>query len=294
MRLGRLAAQSIERNLYLSTATIIMIGLILFIFNVILALNSLTVSSISELNKKVDLIIYLDDKASVYDITEMMNEIKTLDFVTGTVYTSKEDALNNFLSTYPEKENPFSTYDIENPLPQSIEVSTVDPSQHDVVLALIEDGPYGHLLAGTESMSENQEIIARLTGLTTFTRKLLVGVILTFVFGSILMIMNAIHLSIFTRKTEIQIMQLVGANPGMVYGPFLVEGIIYSISAVIVGAFLLLFFLQGTGLTSYLSPETFNPFKIFGLELLSGITVGVLASYAAVKFYLRKTLMLEN
>ena len=108
------------------------------------------------------------------------------------------------------------------------------------------------------------------------------------------MIMNAIHLSIFTRKTEIQIMQLVGAKPHMIRFPFLFEGALYSLIAVFFSFILLILFVEGTNLTSFSTfQESFNPALLFGLELLVSITIGIASSYAAINYYLKRTLVLE-
>ena len=130
---------------------------------------------------------------------------------------------------------------------------------------------------------------------SNFTKKLIIGVTLTFMFGSLLMIMNAIHLSIFTRKREIQIMQLVGAKPRMIRFPFLFEGAFYSVLAVFFSFILLIFFLEGTKLGDLSSfQESFRPAIIFGIELIASIGIGVISSYLAITYYLKRTLVLES
>lgn len=278
----------------LSVATTVMMGLILFIFNVIIVLNILTASSLDALGEKVDLILYISDDASVYEITDIINEIESIPVVESASYTSKESALEEFLDLYPDKSDPFTTYGIENPLPANIQVITESPDQHAMVTEYLEETAYSELFINIESSDENQEIVSRLLSVTNFTEKLVIGVIVTFIFGSLLMIMNAIHLSIFTRKTEIQIMQLVGAKPHMIRFPFLFEGALYSLIAVFFSFILLILFVEGTNLTSFSTfQESFNPALLFGLELLVSITIGIASSYAAINYYLKRTLVLE-
>lgn len=294
-RLIRLSLQNVSRNLLLSTATTLMLGLILFILNVILVLNVLTQSSLQELAQKIDLIVYLTDDADVYQVNQMVNDLNAQPEVLTVTYTSKDDALKQFLSLYPDQSDPFSQYGIANPLPGNLQIVTQSPEDHPAVLSYLQASPYAPLLLDSESSGENQEIASRLLSLTKFTQKLIFGVILTFIFGSILMVMNAIHLSIYTRKTEIQIMQLVGARPGMIYAPFLFEGAIYAILAVFVSLFLLLAFLKGTSLSSYLSwNASMNPLTLLGIELVGSITVGLLASGLATRTYLKRSLILDH
>jgi len=294
-RLARISLQNVGRNLLLSVATTVMMGLILFIFNVIMVLNVLTQSALDQLAEKIDLIVYLNESSSLIGINDLVAEVQSLPVVTEVQYTSSAEALEQFIDLYPDKADPFTVYGIENPLPANLRIVTESPDQHAMVLDYLKDSAYSELLLSTESSSENQAIAARLINVTQFTKKLIVGVVITFVFGSLLMIMNAIHLSIFTRKTEIQIMQLVGAKPGMIRFPFLVEGGVYSFIAVFFSFFLLMFFLEGTALSEYINfSADFSPFWLFAGEMLASVGVGVLASNLATNFYLKRTLVLEH
>ncbi len=294
-RLARISLQNVGRNMLLSVATTVMMGLILFIFNVIMVLNVLTQSALDQLAEKIDLIVYLNESSSLLEINDLVAEVQSLPVVTKVEYTSSEQALEAFIDLYPEKSDPFTVYGIENPLPANLRIVTESPDQHEMVLDYLKASAYSEFLLSTESSSENQAIAARLINVTQFTKKLTVGVIITFVFGSLLMIMNAIHLSIFTRKTEIQIMQLVGAKPGMIRLPFLFEGGFYSFIAVFFSFFLLMFFLEGTSLSDYLNfTDKFSPLWLFVGELIASVGVGVLASHLATNFYLKRTLVLEH
>ncbi len=294
-RLVHISLQNVGRNMLLSVATTVMMGLILFIFNVIMVLNVLTQSALDQLAEKIDLIVYLTEGSSLLEINDLVAEVQSLPVVMKVEYTSSEEALEAFIDLYPDKADPFTVYGIENPLPANLRIVTESPDQHEMVLDYLKGSAYSEFLLSTESSSENQAIAARLIKVTQFTKKLVVGVIITFVFGSLLMIMNAIHLSIFTRKTEIQIMQLVGAKPGMIRFPFLFEGGFYSFIAVFFSFFLLMFFLEGTSLSDYLNfSGGFSPLWLFVGELFASIGVGVLASHLATNFYLKRTLVLEN
>lgn len=294
-RLAVLALQNIQRNVLLSTATVLMMGVILFIFNVMLMLNILAQNSLSDLGKKVDLILYLTDEASLYEVTELVNELEAESSIIEVEYTSKEDALESFLNEFPDEEDPFTQYGIENPLPSSIRIVTESPQEHGKILEFVQNSAYAKFLLDTESTNENQEITNRLLGLTDFTQKLIIGVLIAFLLGTLMMGMNAVHLSIFNRKTEIQIMQLVGAKPLMIYAPFLFEGALYSVAATLFSGLLLGIFLTSTNLLPYLNFEgRTSPLALASLEILCSIAMGLLASSLAVRLYLRRSLALDH
>lgn len=266
----------------------------MFIFNVVMVLNILTESSIDKLGQKVDLIIYISDEAGTYEVTQILNNLKALPVVKDAEYTNKETALAEFLQSYPEKSDPFTEYGLDNPLPSNIRIVTEQPADQQIVLEYIKNSSYKNYFLDIESSKENQEIVNKLVSLTNFAKKLILGVIVTFVFGSLLIIINAIHLSIFTRKTEIQIMQLVGAKPYMIMTPFIFEGAIYSIIAVLFSTALLFLFLVGSNLTNIVNfNESFNPFILFGLEFLGSLIIGIASSGIALNYYLKRNFILE-
>ena len=59
-----LSLQNIWRNKFLSLATIFVIGTIIFIFNVILAVNFIAKEAISDLSEKIDVVVYLKESTS--------------------------------------------------------------------------------------------------------------------------------------------------------------------------------------------------------------------------------------
>ncbi len=272
-----------------------MMGLILFVFNIILTLNFLTQNSLNELEKKVDLIIYLDEEASLYEVTQLVDEIQSNPDVLKVEYTTKETALENFLASYPDQADPFTKYELENPFPGSLRIVTEDPSKHDQILKQISRSPYGKWMLSTESSEENQEIVERLLKITDFTRKLIFGVILSFLFGALIMGMNAIQLSIFTRKTEIQIMQLVGAKPLTIYLPFMLEGVFHSLLALLFSGGLLVLFIIGTDVLPYLALENTEGILVIALlEVFLCTLLGLGASSLAVRLHLKRSLVLDH
>ena len=106
---------------------------------------------------------------------------------------------------------------------------------------------------------------------------------------------NTIRLTIFISKEEIGVMRLVGASKMRVRGPFMIEGVIYGIIATIIT--LVLFWPMtawlGRHVTDFLGLNMYdyyisNFFQIFAIILLSGIILGVISSYIAVRRYLNK------
>ena len=117
---------------------------------------------------------------------------------------------------------------------------------------------------------------------------------MTFVVGGTLIILNALQMTIFTRKKEISIMKLVGAPYSFIRMPFIIESIIYGLLAVVV-SFLMLYVLsknlniEGSSFSNHYS--NINYISIFLIELILTISLSVLSSIIAIHDYLQKNLL---
>ncbi|MFA6436157.1 MAG: permease-like cell division protein FtsX, partial [Candidatus Gracilibacteria bacterium] len=237
-----LALDNLFRNKFLTFGTVLVMALILFIFNIIFSVNSLAQNAIQDLKAKVDLILYLEDNADSLRVNQLVKDLDTFPETTTVTYTSKEQALQDFLEKYSEEMNPFSTYDLENPLPASIQIITQSPEDHETILTYLAQEGYNDLLLDTESRAENAQIVDNLLKVTDFSQKILLGIVIAFILGSTLIIANVIQVTIFHRKREIKIMRLVGAGINFIRSPFMIEGAIYGMSSVVLSfGFFLIF-----------------------------------------------------
>ena len=141
----KLAMDNLWRNKLLTSATILIMALILFIFNIIFTVNVVANKAIENLEAKVDLIIYLNDAADPLLINQLIQDLEAFPETKDVTYLSKEEALQSLLDKYSDDVNPFSAYDLENPLPASIQVITEKPEDHETLLSYIEQSSYASL-----------------------------------------------------------------------------------------------------------------------------------------------------
>lgn len=266
-----------------------LMALILLIFNVLFSVNLLAQQGIQTLEGKVDLIVYLEKSADPLTVSQLLQELKELPEVKTLTYTTEEEALASLLETYSTELNPFTTYDLENPLPASIQIVTEQPEDHETIVAYLEQPTYETLFLDIESRNENEQIVKNLSQITEFSQKILMGIVVTFLVGSLLIIANAIHLTLFHRKKEIEIMRLVGAPLNFIRAPFLVEGALYGMSSTIVAFVLFLIFIHTIDLTqiSFLQGDiSYTP--LFLIQLIASALLGMGSSLLALQNYLKR------
>lgn len=286
-RIFKTAFQNIWRNKFLSSATIIVMALILFIFNIILVIN-LTVDKILEdISRKVDIIIYLKDSTDFLQIQNITDEIEQIEGVLEVHYTSKQDALENLLEQYGTVNDPFNKYGLENKLPSNIQIITTSPEYHQKIISFLTNSSYNELFINIESNQETQKIAEKLSDISQTSKLVSLTMLLSFLAGGIIIILNAINLTIYNRKQEIHIMKLVGANLGFIRTPYIIEGIILGASAALLNIILIILLTGQLKLPYQQIEQAVADLQHTALlQLIASGLIGCLGSFIATNKYL--------
>ena len=211
-------------------------------------------------------------------------------------YTSKEEALEIVAKTHPKTAEFLRKFNLKNPLPPSISIAASQPEDYQKVVEFLEQGEFKFLLknyVANEGLNEGtimSGLAKNLLNISHFVRQIVFWLIFTFIVGGTLVVINAIQLTIYTRRNEIEIMRLVGATPTFMRLPFIVEGIIYSAAAVLLSFIFLLLLsksIQIENLNFWNYYQTFKIIKIFLMELALTILLGTVSSFVAIKKYVK-------
>jgi cell division transport system permease protein len=186
-----------------------------------------------------------------------------------------------------------------NPLGASLAIRAKDTSQYATIARYLTNQQTAGTGAGAAidkiNYSQNETAITHLTNIIDTSKRLGFAIALVLAAASLLIAFNTIRLAIYTSRDEINVMNIVGAGHWYVRGPFMVAGILYGIiSGIIVLALLY-------PITAWIGPSsqnffgTFNVFTYyltsFGFLFLvimgSGVVIGTLSSFLAVRRYLR-------
>lgn len=275
-------------------------GAIIFIFNVILTVNFIAQDALIDLNKKIDITVYLQESTSYEQIQQLGAEIGQLEGVEKVEYISKDNALAKLRTTHPDISFAFEKYNLGNPLPASLNIITTHPQYHQAIANFLSQDRYRQYLSNIiqsgdpDSNAIISSVSKNLLNLTNFTHQLIFWLIMTFIIGGALIILNAIQVTIFTRKKEIGVMKLVGASNWFIRSPFIIESVCYGISAIII-SFLMLIILannlsiKDSSLFQYYSSMNF--FMIFLVELISTILLSVFSSIIAMHEYIKRDIL---
>jgi cell division transport system permease protein len=284
------------RNWVLSSASIIVLSISLLIISAFVSFNYVLNQAVVGINQKVDVIAYFNDSASDSSVLQLQNILVGWPQVKSADYVSKADALQKWLANAPDQRLKDIVTTSDNPLPRSIEVKLVSADSAQQVVDFFNQTQYKSMVA---NVVYNHTVADQIVAYSKAVKK--VGIILSaiFVLVAIYVVLNTIRLAIYSRKEEIDIMKLVGASPGYIIWPFVVEGVLFGIlGAIIAFALSLVVIKFGIGvlipqqimteLGTFLQLSSVNVYDLFLLQLGFGIFIGVICSLIGVNRYLRK------
>jgi len=255
-------------------------------------------ASLQEIKNKVDINVYFVTTADESDVVAVQETLRTLPEVAEVTYVSREDALEAFKKLHENDQLILQSLDElgDNPLGATLNIKAKNPSQYEGIALFLQSKQTAE---GTSIISDvnyyrNKVTIDKLTNFIASAERL--GSILTIILVilSVIITLNTIRLAIYVSREEIAIMRLVGASTFYIRGPFVVVGIIYGIVA---GILTLIIFYPVTywlgGVTSnfFIGMNIFDYYtqnfgQIFLVIMASGIVIGAISSYLAVRKYL--------
>ena len=291
---------SFYRNSVVSIASILVVTVTLFVIGSLILSRAILSYSLSQIEDKVDINVYMTLNAPENKILELKASIETLPEVASVEYISRDEALARFQARH---ESDYLTLQAieelgDNPLGAVLNIKAKKTSQYESVAKFLGKG--GALSQDTTSIIDkvnyyqNKEVIDKLNNIIASGDKLGFAITFILIIISIIITFNTIRLAIYMSREEISVMRLVGAGNISIRGPFLVEGILYGIISSILamaifypmtlwlGKNATVFFGGLNVYKYYLS----NFFELFLIMLLSGIALGVISAFLAVRKYL--------
>ncbi len=296
-RIIRMGFTNFRRNLWLASASTLIMTITLIILSVLSLLFVITNSSVKTIQERVDISAYFKNGLAESQILTLREQLKQDSRIEEVRYVSAEEALSQFKETH--KNDALLIESVgelnENPLPATLQIKAKNLEDYPAIADTLNSDKYQSAIEKV-NFEDNRVLIERLNNLLKFI--ITIGIILIAVFSSIavLVIFNTITLTIYNRREEVEIMRLVGATNWYIRGPFMIEAILYSVIATVVTS-ILIFPIYNTLLpkvSQYLTASgyTFNGdlgvfFGLILVQLFIAFTLSAISSLLAMRKYLR-------
>lgn len=306
-RIMKYGAKGFFRNIWLSAASTIVMAVTMIILFVTIVASVILTNTAEMMKDKIDITIFLKPNTSDEVLQELNTVISADKNIKSVVVSSSEQEFEKFKEERADDEEVSNILDEEmkkvmvSRMQATMRIKVYNIDDITSIKAIVEEDPLFVNNLDDEfapTYDVNQKEIATITSWARIART--GGIILAIVFLviSVLIIFSTIRMAIFSRREEIYMMKLVGADKRFIRGPFLVEaeicGVIAGVIAAIASYFGFMFLapkLSGYGIdvasiTNILQSNQL--ILVFLVFIVAGFVIGRISSMLAVSKYLHK------
>ena len=308
-RVVKYGAINFGRNIWLSTAATLVMTVTLIILSITLVASVVLSETATTMRDKIDITLFFKPGTGK-ETLEVLKQVISNDSNVKSVETrTSEEEYENFLKENADNQLLIETLEDPSMDMRSVMISTMQSTMRLKVYDTDNLDSIKNIVASdinfVKNLDETEEptydvnqaeiaTISRWANIATTG-----GIVLSAVFVaiSILVIFNTIRMAIFSRREEIYMEKLVGADSYFIRGPFLVEaqlsGIVSGILASTIGYFGFRFLepkLANYGINISTVSNILESNKliiVIAAMILAGSLIGTLSARLAIQKYLR-------
>jgi len=231
--------------------------------------------------KRTQIEIFINNSLNKKQIQQLKNKILNFNAVDSASYISPEQALQEFETDFGED---LVKVLEENPLPPTLRV--ILKSEYSDINEIEK------IVENLKSIKGVDDVVFQKDIVKIINKYFMLGLLISVSIGIIifiittLLIFNTIRLTIYARKTIIEIMRLVGATNYFIKGPFVMEGVIQGIIGSLFACLLL--FIMGNIIKNFLFTELIIPVYFYFILIATGTFLSFLGSYFSVSKFLKQ------
>lgn len=306
-RIVKYGTKGFGRNIWLSTAATAVMSITLIILFVTVVASVILTSTADLMKDKIDITIYLKPNTTQEELDELAEDMKSDSNVKSVETSTSEEEYKKFLEENSDSEDIINILDDEMTkmmiakMQATMRIKVYDVDNLDSIRDKVDNSELFRAYTDKDkapTYDVNRAEIATINSWARIART--GGVILAAVFLviSILIIFSTIRMAIFSRREEIYMMKLVGADKSFIRGPFLIEAEICGVIAGIVACSLSFvgFKFLSPRLASYgIDVSVINNVLdsnqliiVFLVFIVLGIVIGRLSARLAISKYLHK------
>ena len=286
--------KNIKRNKLFSLASVGTIAACIFLMGVFYAIIANFQYMVKEAEDSVCVTVFFDEGTTEEQIEQIGNKIKKRVEVSNVIYTSAEQAWDEFSKQYFADEPDLAEgFKDDNPLAKSsnYEIYLNDLSMQSTLVSYLKS------LDGVRKVNDSPVTANTLTDFAKMVGYISVAIIVILLAVGIFLISNTVMIGITVRKEEIRIMKLIGATDFFVRAPFIVEGVVIGLIGAILPVialvgiynkiivYLMSQFQTFASKVSFISQSNILAF-ILPMALLVGAGIGFLGSMITIRKHL--------
>lgn len=286
---------NICRNIWFSLASIATVSACIFLFCLLFSVMTNVRHVVKNAEATVGITVFFDTELSEKEIQEIGKTIEGREEVSKVIFTSSAEAWEEFQKEYFEgNEELAKGFAEDNPLADSAsyQIFLKDISYQSTMVAYLES------LDGVRKVNYSNSAAAGLTSFNTVVGLLSVAIIGILLAVAVFLISNTINVAAAFRKSENQIMRLIGATNYMIRAPFVVEGIIIGLLGAVIPLVSMFFLYRKSivylvekfqvlsGIFQFLPIGAIFP-SMAVISMILGVGLGFFASFFTIRKHLK-------
>lgn len=230
--------------------------------------------------------VFLKDNVSRERVLELQQQFQKHPDIAQVTFKPKEQAWPEFQKGLQQEVTAALPY---NPLPDSFVIQVKDPSRTGAVSAWLKS------LREVDAVRDAKEEVDIILSVATVVRWIGIGGTILLLIATSIIIYNAVRLTVFARRREIRIMQLIGATSGTIRTPFVLEGVVQGVLGAWIACGLIFgvsqmvshFVMRKMVLFGSLGGSSMPFWVVFLVQTLLGALIGGTVSTLSVRKYLQ-------
>jgi len=260
------------------------------------SISSVSGYLLSQLDDGVSVVAFLSDNVTEDQANELSDEISAKSYVDRVEYRTAEQEQQLFAQNQANIGGivDYLSDKTESQILQaSLSIYPVETEDFTQIEELLQTDDYDLFFS---SILLDRDFYENVADFNRFFNIFGFLVIMIFAVISVLVMVNILRIAIYNRKTEIEIMRLVGATNKYIRSPFIAEGVFYNLIAsilvllIFIPSMIFIIPLIGDSVGSSLSVTdsglTLSLALSVGITIIMATGVGAVASYFATQKYL--------
>lgn len=307
VRIVKYGTKSFGRNIWLSTAATVVMAITLIILFVTIVASVILTSTAEMMKDKIDITVYFKPNTSAEMLEKLTARISEDDNIKTIDTSTSQEEYQKFLVENANSDEVLNVLDDEmtalmiGKMQSTMRIKVKDIDNLDSIKKIVEEDELFVEYVDKDKAPTYDVNRAEISTITSWARiARTAGIILAGVFLviSILIIFSTIRMAIFSRREEIYMMKLVGAEKSFIRGPFLIEAEICGVIAGLVAAIISYFGFNflAPKLASYgISVDAISNVLesnqliiVFFVFIAAGVVIGRVSARLAIQKYLNK------
>jgi cell division transport system permease protein len=285
----RRAFRDIYNNLYLHLICVITISLSVFILSAFALFYMNATELLDAWKKGVRVIAYLAGDLSEERIEEVETRIESLQNVADVAFVSRERAFAALKADIGEQASLLEGLQ-HNPLPDAFEIRVAGS------MASIDS--VASLAASVKALEEVEDVdyarkwLSRFAGVYKLFRVTGLALVAMFFIATVFIVSNTLRLILYSRREEIEVMRIVGADERFIKSPFYLEAVFMALAGGFLGLFSLYLTYMAT-VPRFAPQSLFSFYEIRFLPAAAWLTIiflSVVIGWAGCHFSIKRFL----